>query len=129
MPIKPRIVIFGASQGGISAYHYFKKHFEIVAFADNDVKKHGQILLGKPVVSAKVLNTLKLDKIIIASLYALQIHRQLVHEEGIASSVITRLPASFFEKAHPQYYVAGITVATVWIVLVVTLIVSLSYWL
>ncbi|MGI2156627.1 nucleoside-diphosphate sugar epimerase/dehydratase [Shewanella baltica] len=126
---KPRIVIFGASRGGISAYHYFKHEYEVIAFADNDNKKHGQSLLGKPVVSAKDLQTMQLDKIVIASLYALQIHRQLVCDEGVDTALITRLPASFFDKAHPFYYAAGFIVAAVSIIVLFGFSSLIFYWL
>ncbi|WP_151702641.1 nucleoside-diphosphate sugar epimerase/dehydratase [Nitrincola alkalilacustris] len=129
MTAKPQIVIFGASKGGISAYHYFKNDYEIVAFADNDAKKHGKSFLGKPVVSAKDLISLKFDKIIIASLYALHIHRQLVCEEGISSSLIVRLPASFLEKEQPLYYFSGCIVAGFWIFLFIVFSLFLLYWL
>jgi FlaA1/EpsC-like NDP-sugar epimerase len=110
---KPRIVIFGASRGGISAFHYFKRDHDIIAFADNDLKKQGQELMGKPIVAANNLLSLNPDKIVIASLYALQIHRQLVIDQGIENQRIVRLPATFFDKAHPLYFAAAFTVAVV----------------
>lgn len=129
MTTKPRIAIFGAGSGGVNAYEYLKSEYELVAFADNDKKKHGQTLNGCPIVSAEVLNSLPIDKIVIASTYGLQIHRQLVYEENIPAANIIRLPISLLKKANPLYYAAFFTVAAFWLLVTAGALMAFLYWL
>lgn len=129
MKTKPKMVLFGASAGGINAYHYLKQQYELIAFADNDRKKHGQTLNGYPIVPATALRDLPVDKIIIASTYGLQIHRQLVYEEQIAPDKIIRLSVSLLKKANPWYYFAALLVALFWIGGAVSLCLFVFYWI
>lgn len=129
MATKPRIALFGASSGGINAYEYLKGDYELVVFADNDKRKHGHMLNGFPIISAQELRDFPVDKVIVASTYGLQIHRQLVFEENIPPEKIIRLSVSLLKKANPLYYIAAFTVAIFWILSAFLLIISLLYWL
>lgn len=117
MENKPTIILFGAGAGGITASEYLKHQYKLVAFADNDPKKHGQTLIGYPILSAKELRDTPIDKIVIASTYGLQIHRQLVYEENIDPTKIIRLPISFLKPVNPSYYFAALLVALFWVFL------------
>lgn len=129
MATKPRIALFGAGSGGINAYEYLKGDYELVVFADNDKRKHGQMLNGFPIISARELRDFPIDKIIVASTYGLQIHRQLVFEENIAPEKIIRLSVSLLKKANPLYYIAAFTVAAFWMLSAFLVVAALLHWL
>jgi FlaA1/EpsC-like NDP-sugar epimerase len=75
---KERIIIFGAGVGGRRAFRCLRHRCKILAFADNDSRKYGKQLLGRPIVSAAALRSMKFDAAYIASMYAPQIYSQLV---------------------------------------------------
>lgn len=72
-----KVVIFGASLSGRSALLEISKEYEVLAFADNDSKKHGAKIQNIPVISPSEISTLSPDKILIASEFFEQIQQQL----------------------------------------------------
>ena len=77
---RPRVLIFGASSTGQAQFDGIKRSHKVIGFVDNDNSKNGSRLSGKPVYSPQVINSLKFDKIIIASCYHQEIARQLTDE-------------------------------------------------
>lgn len=69
---------------GTGVYYQRKKRgilkdFEVIAFADNDITKHGSIIDGKTVISPNEIINLEFDKVIVASQYYPDIAKQLVN--------------------------------------------------
>jgi len=54
-----------------------------IAFADNDIKKHGSNFCDVPVISPEQISSLQFSVILIASMYAKEIHAQLLLELGL----------------------------------------------
>jgi lipopolysaccharide cholinephosphotransferase len=77
---KKRIVLFGASLFGKKAFDYYstQNNVTIVAFCDNDKKKHQTEYLGIDVISPEELAAIKYDAIVIASSYDNEIYQQLI---------------------------------------------------
>jgi CDP-glycerol glycerophosphotransferase (TagB/SpsB family) len=82
------IVLFGAGTGGHRAYKALKSKYRIVAFIDNDRKKHGQSIKGVTIQSPASLGTLEFDFIYIASMYFASIHAQLTQDHYISAKKI-----------------------------------------
>lgn len=58
--------------------------FEVIAFCDNDIKKHGQIFHGRKIIAPNEIKNLEFDAIYIASsIYFAEIKSQII-SEGIA---------------------------------------------
>lgn len=75
---RPSVVIFGAGKGGENAYRNLGGRVRVVAFCDNDARKQGMQLCGKPIVNPRDLDGLAFDFIWVASLYSGEIYRQLM---------------------------------------------------
>lgn len=85
---KDRVLIFGASSGGIA---FYKKHihlYKIVGFLDNNIQKQGRKLYSTKVFSPKDIKWLDFDRIIISSDYHAEIYIQLTKQYGIDESRI-----------------------------------------
>lgn len=80
---KPRILIFGASSGGINFYKRYGKNYQVIGFLDNSQEKQGQRLFGKTVHAPRSIKQLSFDKIIIASDYHREINQQLIEELAV----------------------------------------------
>jgi hypothetical protein len=80
---RARVVIFGAGAGGQQAFTLVKRSHDVVAFADNDRRKQGTQIHGKPVLGIPQLGAIKYDRIVIASIHFAEIQRQL-QAAGIA---------------------------------------------
>jgi len=78
-----RVIIFGASEAGQKAYKITTKQAVVIAFADNDIKKHGSNFCDVPVISPEQISSLQFSVILIASMYAKEIHAQLLLELGL----------------------------------------------
>jgi FlaA1/EpsC-like NDP-sugar epimerase len=75
-----QVIIFGASQGGLNALEdiqYRLPHIHVLAFCDNDPKKHGKQLCGLPIIAPDALEQQPFDTLVIASSYAPEIWLQL----------------------------------------------------
>jgi FlaA1/EpsC-like NDP-sugar epimerase len=73
-----RIFIFGAGEGGKRAFKILARNHEVLGFVDNDKRKHGTRLLGRPIVSPQEAIAQPHDSIVIASMYADEIFVQLM---------------------------------------------------
>ena len=73
----PGIVIFGASDTGKLAFQMMKQEYTVLAFSDNDEKKWGRKLFGVPVIPPQKICFLDAELIITASIYHVEINRQL----------------------------------------------------
>lgn len=76
--MKPRIILFGASKGGLSAIEDLSPKAKIVAFSDNDPTKHGSRFNGIPIVAPNQINDLSPDGVVISSMYSEDIYHQLI---------------------------------------------------
>ncbi|MDQ8186434.1 hypothetical protein [Pelagicoccus sp. SDUM812002] len=77
-----KIIIFGAGLGGRRANQCLRRGDKVIAFADNNPNRQGEMFLGKKIMSPVSLAEGNFDGILIASQYAPQIFQQLV-ELGI----------------------------------------------
>ena len=91
---KPRTILFGASKGGERFLRRCGSAFEIVAFCDNDPKKHGQTLSGLPILPPARLQDIPHDRNVIASMFGHEIKEQLVRQFGIPEARIQFAPKS-----------------------------------
>lgn len=87
---KKRTVIFGAGDSGIKTLEMLKRYENVVGFADNDPKKRGKRVCGKPVYAPKDLKGLKIEKIYVASGRHNQIFHQLLDMgvEGVSLEIV-----------------------------------------
>lgn len=78
-PKVSHIIIFGAGSAGIGAFEYITQVSgnKVIAFVDNDSQKHGSKLNDLPIISPDELVNYDYDKVIIASMYWLEIELQL----------------------------------------------------
>lgn len=84
---KERVLVFGASVGGINFCKGHGRRYDVLGFVDNSAQKHGQHLLGKLIYAPHELSQLDFDKVIIASDYYREIFPQLINL-GIADAKI-----------------------------------------
>lgn len=82
-----RAVIFGAGRGGENARRFLADAWEIVAYADNDISKHGSFVAGIPVVPASRVLTWPDATVFVASVHASEMVAQL-RNLGIVSERI-----------------------------------------
>lgn len=108
---KSNVLIFGASQGGISVCQSLRGSCNIIGFVDNNPQLHGTVLLGKKIFSPREINGLKYDKLIIASDYRKEIYAQLTDELNVSKELIsifslsdTSKTSSFFSGASDTVY-------------------------
>jgi hypothetical protein len=80
---KERAIIFGAGLAGRRALRCLYHRYRIIAFSDNDVRKHGKSLMRRPIVSPAAISSLSFARLFIASAYSAQIMPQLMNELGI----------------------------------------------
>lgn len=73
------VIIWGVGAKGEYTYNEIKYYnrYSVIAFADNDVNKIGHIFMGLTVLSAKEVQEIPVDAIVIASTYSTEIKRQL----------------------------------------------------
>lgn len=74
-----KVLIFGASLSGCSALSELVDLYDVVAFADNDTKKHGFEIETIPIISPSEIAVLNPELILIASEFFEQIQGQLAH--------------------------------------------------
>jgi hypothetical protein len=84
-------LIFGASLSGRSALSGISERYDVLAFVDNDVKKHGDNIQNIPIISPSKIAELNPDKILIASEFFEQIQQQL--KQLVPQIVVEVLPA------------------------------------
>lgn len=88
MSIKRKVVLFGA--GNCGKRHAQEISDEVLCFVDNDVKKQGDEIQGKPIISPEQIAQYDYDAIVIASIYESEIRRQLV-SMGLADKISTNV--------------------------------------
>ena len=96
---KPRVLIFGASQGGINVCRAIQGAYEVIGFVDNNIQLHGSSLLNKKVFSVHEIKKINYDKLIIASDYHQDIYTQLTVELGISTTLISIFNATETSKS------------------------------
>lgn len=106
---KKKAIIWGT---GETAVHFLKRKglygdYEIIAFIDNDKKKCGKIFWnGIKIMEPDALQEVEYDTLIICSIYANEIEKQLLYELGIPESKITtyqRIEADFCGRFIEKY--------------------------
>lgn len=87
-----RVIIFGASAAGQRALMQLPEQFEVVAFADNNNKLHGQKVLGIPVIAPAQIGTeaCMFDTVLVASIYYFPIKQQLVEQLHVPITKVAR---------------------------------------
>jgi FlaA1/EpsC-like NDP-sugar epimerase len=91
-----RIAVFGAGEGGRRVVRALNSSVLIVGVLDNDPKKHGTEVAGVRVYAPCDLPSLACDGVVIASVHAAQIYRQL-RDMGIDESMIHVPPESVMQ--------------------------------
>lgn len=93
------IVIFGTGSNGERAWRASEGRADVrvVCFADNDPRKHGTEFHGCPVVAAEALSHTAWDLIVIASMYARDISRQLIAMGLPEDAIVAPEPNRLFE--------------------------------
>jgi hypothetical protein len=90
-----KTIIFGASNGGINFMKNSQEDREFLAFVDNDIAKQKKKLLNLQVISPTDISNYDYDEIIIASIFGLEIKKQLLNL-GIDKSKIILPPKCLF---------------------------------
>ena len=91
------VVVFGTGSNGERAWRAAatRADINVVCFADNDARKHGSRLHDRPIVAPDGLGGERFDFIVLASMYAADIERQL-HGLGFpADAVVAPDPNAF----------------------------------
>lgn len=65
-----KIIIYGAGQTGKIAYDYFASKYDCLFFVDSDKNKWGKEHCGKKILKPEILTEYRDTKLIIASIYA-----------------------------------------------------------
>lgn len=86
--MKKRALIFGTGKGGSNAYKFYKSDYEIIGFLDNDKTKTGARFKGKPIYAPTNTPSIEHDLIIIASMFSLEMAKQLVYELEVPEETI-----------------------------------------
>jgi FlaA1/EpsC-like NDP-sugar epimerase len=75
-----RVIVFGAGLAGMNAWMALSRlpAIEVVAFLDNDRSKQGKSLCGLPIKGVEGIASVEHDAVLIASMKADEIRRQLV---------------------------------------------------
>lgn len=75
---KEKIILFGASQQGKTAYENLQGIYHIIAYSDNDRKKWGTSFMGCTVIPPEEVKNYDSVKVIITSCYYRAISKQLI---------------------------------------------------
>jgi len=89
-----RILLFGTGSALSDFLSIVPEHVEIVGLADNDVKKHGMVILGHAVYAPDSLHTLDFDFVVVTPRAGEAIRAQLV-EMGIERERILLFYSTF----------------------------------
>jgi len=93
---KPRAIIFGAGLYGEKVFNAMSAQLEIIAFADNDSQKHGQLKLNLPILSP--------DQCIPSKDESLLIIFVAVNNEDVRNLIIEQLENSGFQASDIYYF-------------------------
>lgn len=72
-----QVIVFGAGAGGAAAYEGLKDQFVVRCFADNSADRQREPFCGLPVIAPADVPKHPSDLVVIASVHAVQIARQL----------------------------------------------------
>lgn len=84
---KTKLLLFGASQGGVEMLKRLSRFERVLGFVDNDQKKHGERLKGYPIFDPASGLKLGYDYILISSVHYEAIEKQLA-DSGVNSERI-----------------------------------------
>lgn len=100
-----KIIIFGASASGRTAYMMLKKEYEVIGFSDNDQKKWGTMFCNVKIYHPSELPSfVKKDVgIVIASVYYTAINRQLI-SMGITNNKLFYYFGNSMEQSYNGKY-------------------------
>lgn len=96
-PKQERVLLFGASGACKSFLQYISdeninENYNFIAVADNNPSKHGSFIQSIPIINPAIIPTLNFERIMITSIYALQIKEQLIKTLGVDESIISQAP-------------------------------------
>jgi len=95
-----RVAVFGAGVGGERLARQLMRRHEVLAFLDNDSRKHGTTLLGLPVLAPSQVDTLTIDRLLIGSVYEAEIRAQL-RDLGVPADMLTLHPRGVLADLSP----------------------------
>jgi hypothetical protein len=72
----------------------------VVAFLDNDRRKHGTRFLWRPVIAPDLITRYANERVFVASMYADQIYRQLTRDLGVDPERIVLVRREILEGAY-----------------------------
>lgn len=87
---KVRVILFGAGLIGRQVLPKLARHVEVLAFADNDTRKHGTRVSGVPVIAPDLIRKQPFDLLLISSTSINDINEQVL-ALGIAKDSIVVL--------------------------------------
>lgn len=102
-----KIILFGASSGGLNAIKYYKNcpSYEIVAVVDNDLLKQGGHLLGFTIKPPEVILSTNYDFIIICTFAAYEVRYILKERFNVLQSSVHDLDESIRIYGPPSKFV------------------------
>jgi hypothetical protein len=86
--MRKKAVIFGAGEYGRMFLSTEPDDIEVLAFIDNDTRKHGTTIQGIPVLSVDHILTSGADVVCVASCFVKEIVEQLTHRLGLPENMI-----------------------------------------
>ena len=78
-----KVIVFGATTSAMYVYEKIVIDYDIIAFADNDVKKQNTQLMGKPVIPPNTIENYEINQIIIVSLSSANVIKKQLIDMGI----------------------------------------------
>ena len=97
-----KILVFGTGGAAEKLIQNSGEIYDIVAFADNDPKKHGTLFHDRPVVAPARIRDFSFEHLIIASMWFADIRNQLVEQFGFSEDLIRPIP-KIFASAGKRY--------------------------
>lgn len=120
-----RTVVFSAGFGGEKTVVNLGGGFHVIAVCDNNVKLHGSLFCGLPVISPKELKVRieTIDCIVVASTSFYEVKAQLTKELAIPAEKISRASYACFSQTFPSGVSRALTTAlTMALVLLIVLL-------
>jgi hypothetical protein len=111
---KEPILVFGAGQGAARAVRCLRHRCRVVAFVDNDARRHGGRFMGRPIVSPAMIASQPAHRIFVASMHADEIYRQLTVDLAVEPGRIEVVRRSILEGAYevsPRTFVVAAGIA------------------
>lgn len=83
-----RVLLFGAGDAGLRLFQILDSSYDVLAFVDNDLQKHGSVLFGKNIISAAAIAEYDYDFIIISNIHGESVRQQLTRDLNIPGSKV-----------------------------------------